>query len=406
MKLLAISEHYFPCPAGTVSYVHHTLTALVERGVEVELWVPGPEPTVWLPEGMAVPSYKVVWIDVGHTATSDISRSARYYFCDCVNDAAQRLADQDHAPDVLHVVYGPFIMERLDTDTLRSNGLPSVVTVHTVPPKEYRRLPPQAPYWQRLMEQLRLQGVGWKNRRRLQAYRYDGLIVPSAQVRDALAPVLPGQSVEVISHGPSDELLALMHRPDSRRPMPHEPLRILTVGGYVPHKRQHLIPEIAKRLRAQHMTIQWDVIGPTERSRVYYDSVVAGVEGQRVEDIVHLHGTLSLAELAKFYDGAHLYVQPSTEEGFCITALDAAAAGLPVIASPAGALASIATVSNGALVDSTPAALTQAMAGFIREARWGDPHQQADTVRTTFSWSGAAQKLKRLYETVPRDCAP
>ena len=70
MKLLAISEHYFPCPAGTVSYVHHTLTALVGRGVEVELWVPGPEPTVWLPEGMAVPSYKVVWIDVGHTATS------------------------------------------------------------------------------------------------------------------------------------------------------------------------------------------------------------------------------------------------------------------------------------------------------------------------------------------------
>jgi len=90
-------------------------------------------------------------------------------------------------------------------------------------------------------------------------------------------------------------------------------------------------------------------------------------------------------------------VQPSVEEGFCITALDAAAAGLPVIASPAGALARIAEVSGGTLVDSATGPLARAIADFVLEDRWADATAQAQAVRSTFSWDAAARALMERY---------
>jgi glycosyltransferase involved in cell wall biosynthesis len=105
-------------------------------------------------------------------------------------------------------------------------------------------------------------------------------------------------------------------------------------------------------------------------------------------------------DLAQLYDAAHLYVQPSVEEGFCITALDAAAAGLPVIASPAGALARIAEVSGGTLVDSEPGMLAQAVADFVLENRWADVTAQAQAVRNAFSWDAAARALMERYASL------
>lgn len=53
MKVVVVSEHYYPRVGGTVNYVSETLSALVSEGVDVELWVPGPAPTHWLkPKGV------------------------------------------------------------------------------------------------------------------------------------------------------------------------------------------------------------------------------------------------------------------------------------------------------------------------------------------------------------------
>ena len=139
MKLLAISEHYYPRVGGTVNYVHETLCALTALGVEAELLVPGPAPEGWLPQGMAEPPYTVTWIDAGYPAKGDPSREQRYSFCRQVNDlAAARVAGPDR-PDVLHVLFGLFVMEVLETEKLRAAGLPCLSTVHNVPPMECRQ---------------------------------------------------------------------------------------------------------------------------------------------------------------------------------------------------------------------------------------------------------------------------
>lgn len=396
MKLLVISEHYFPRVGGTVNYLHETLTALLCQGSEVELWVPGPAPANWLPAGVTPPAYRVIWVDAGYPAQGDPSRQARYAFCRAVNRAALERAHSADRPDLLHVLFGLFLMETLNTEALHAAGLPAIATVHNVPPQECRQLAPEAPLLARLKETLRLQAVAWKNRARLRAHRWQALVVPSEQVRDLLAPLLPGQPIRVISHGPSTSLISQITVPARRKPSAG-PIRLLTAGGFAPHKRQHLIPAVAARLRAAGLVVHWDVVGPPGRVAGYHQAIVSAVYEAQLTDSLHIRGSVSASELARLYEAAHLYVQPSIEEGFCITALDAAAVGLPVIASPAGALPAITAASGGMLVNSSPAALADAIMAFVRRAAWPDPRAQAAAVRSTFSWDAAAAALRACY---------
>lgn len=395
MKLLAISEHYFPRVGGTVNYVHETLTALVRQGVEAELWVPGPAPEIWRPMGMAEPSYKVRWIDAGHPPKGDPTRSQRYDFCHQVNRLALACAAGPERPDILHVLFGLFVMEVLDTSSLRAAGVPTLATVHNVPPMECRQIAHEAPLKARLREELRLKAVRFKNRARLRRHRYDQMIVPSEQVCGFLAPIVRAP-VTVIGHGPTSDLQAQMHLPGTRRP--DGPLRLLTVGGYAPHKRQHILPETAARLRDTGLDFVWEVAGPAGRVRAYFDDIGAEIRARELQDCLILRESVPFRDLGRLYDRANLYVQPSIEEGFCLTALDAAAMGLPVIASRAGALPAIVEASGGIMVQSAPKQIASAVSEFVSRDGWQNPTEQADRIKERFSWSLAAAQLKTQYE--------
>lgn len=395
MKLLAISEHYYPRVGGTVNYVHETLCALAEQGVEAELLVPGPAPEAWQPQGMAKPPYRVTWIDAGYPATGNPSREVRYDFCRKANDLAQKRASEKGGPDVLHVLFGLFVMEVLDTERLRAAGLPCLATVHNVPPMECRQTAHNAPFKARLKEELRLKLVAVKNHARLRRHHYDQLVVPSEQVRGLLQQVVRG-SVMVISHGLTTDLQTQMSPPATRRPA--GPVRLLTVGGYAPHKRQHIIPEAAAKLTEAGVDFTWHITGPAGRVETYFNDIQADIQARGLQDRVFAPASVPFSDLGALYDAAHIYVQPSIEEGFCLTALDAAAVGLPVIASEAGALAAITRVSGGALVESAPGPLAGAIAEFVRGTGWQDPVIQAERTRARFSWAKAATELKTEYD--------
>lgn len=395
MKLLAISEHYYPRVGGTVNYVHETLCALTALGVEAELLVPGPAPEGWLPSGMAEPPYRVTWINADYPAKGDPSREQRYDFCRQVNDQATTRTAGPGRPNVVHVLFGLFVIEVLETEKLRAAGLHSCATVHNVPPMECRQAAHNAPLHARLKEKLRLKAVGLKNRARLRKHLYDLQIVPSSQVNGLLGAVVKNP-IAVIGHGLTSDLQAQMFPPASRRP--DGPVRLLTVGGYAPHKRQHIIPETATYLRDAGIDFVWQVVGPSGRVQSYFNDIKADAKARRLEDLVILNDSVPFRDLGALYDQANIYIQPSVEEGFCLTALDAAAVGLPVIGSRAGALPEIIAASGGSLVKSAPKPLADAIAGFIREDRWQDPVSQADHVKASFSWVKAASELKSHYD--------
>jgi glycosyltransferase involved in cell wall biosynthesis len=119
---------------------------------------------------------------------------------------------------------------------------------------------------------------------------------------------------------------------------------------------------------------------------------------------VRFTGKVSSEELAAAYRDAAAVVVPSLFEGFGLPAIEALAAGTPVVASRAGALPEvIADAGAGTLVPPRdPAALAKAI-GEVLE-RWDDAHAQALAARprieAIFGWRPTAERTLALYERV------
>ena len=393
LRILAISEHYLPRVAGTTTSVVETARALAAAGHTLTLIVPGKA----RPEDAAEP-YEVVrltpeWPE--WPKVIDPPRAIRYAFADAATAYAQAAAAEGRV-DVVHVLFGLFVMERM-APKLPTFPIPAVATIHNMPPLECARSFPGDHPLSRLRDRVRVALVAAKNRRRLSGERFDTYIVPSGQVADLVRRTLPDARVATIGHGVGDTLLTLMRPPATRRPAPGAPISLLTVGGIVPHKRQLLIPETAARLRDRGVDVDWTMVGPS-RNAGYRTAIESAVARHDVGDRVHLLPPAEWDELAALYDAANLYVQPSIEEGFCLTALDAAAAGLSVIGSPAGALPDLVEISGGRLVVSRSSVLADAVEDFVAGDRWvEDALGQSDQVCRVYSWMSVAKLLEELY---------
>lgn len=393
LRVLALTEHFSPRVGGTVRYVEETCLALATLGVQLRLLVPGPRPEGFTSD--AYP-YEIVWLEAGYPEEGEPSRATRYRFCRIANRVTLDTAKRREI-DAVHVLFGLFLMEELETEILSALGVRSFATVHNVPPLECRRAHEGSPLAVRLKDALRLRLVTAVNMRRLRRHDYAAYITPSAQVKTLLAKVRPYTPIHIIGHGPTSLLLHGKSPPASVSLPAGGPVRLLTVGGWVPHKRQHLIPSVASRLRAAGLNFSWTVAGPAGRVDGYKACVDAELADLQLTRHVVTHDSLPQAALAAAYGEAHVYVQPSTEEGFCITALDAAAAGLPVIASPAGALEDIAKASGGAVAPSEPDAIAKAILQLVRSGYPAMTEMRALEVRRRFSWNISAHLLIGLY---------
>jgi glycosyltransferase involved in cell wall biosynthesis len=393
VRILALSEHFRPRFGGTVTYVHKTCEALAAQGHAVELLVPGPKPDSVPEDMLAGLPYAVRWVDAGYPPEGEPPRAARYAFCRlAAREVETRAADPARRPDVVHVMFGLFLMEVLDTRRLAPHGIATVATVHNVPPMECARTWEGSPARERLIERVRLRGVAVKNAARLRRHPYDLYVVPSRPVAALLRGVLGEPRIEVIGHGVDEELLAQMDPPPSRQPAPDAPVRVFTAGGWAPHKRQAVIPDAIAQLAGKGIDVRWEIAGPSTRIAGYRDAVEAQARALGVADSLLIDGAVERRALAAGYDRANLYVQPSTEEGFCLTALDAAAAGLAVIGCEAGAIPEICAFSGGKTVPSTGRDLAEAIEGFVAAGAW-DAGQGSDWVRREMSWSRAAERL-------------
>ncbi|WP_193212262.1 glycosyltransferase family 4 protein [Luteolibacter marinus] len=392
MRILCISEHFHPRVGGTVEYVQQTCKALLELGHEIELLVPGDGDED--PEDLP---YTVTRVPAAWPAAGDPDREARYRFCRDASDRALRMAEAGRI-DIVHVLFGLFVNETLDTAGLQNRGVRVVTTIHNVPPQECGRSWPGDRRLPRIKDRLRLKLVAAKNRARLSRHDYDAWVVPSGMAAASLREVRPDARIEVIGHGCSGELLERVEVPSCRAPAAGEPVRLLTVGGWVPHKRQHLIPAVAARLREMGVAFVWELVGPPARVPHYHDSIRRDIAHRKLGEQVRVQGAVPFDDLVGYYSQAHLYVQPSTEEGFCMTALDAAAAGIPVVGCPAGALPEICRASEGVLVPSEVEDLARAVRHYVVAGLWPDDARGvAHEIRQQFRWRQAGDELSRLY---------
>ncbi|MBP7963609.1 MAG: glycosyltransferase family 4 protein [Caldilineaceae bacterium] len=190
------------------------------------------------------------------------------------------------------------------------------------------------------------------------------------------------------------------HRPTAVTPAEidrraHEPgpLRILFVGNLIPRKGLHTLLTALAALPQKIW--QLDVVGGVDPDDGYTKSIFAQIRAAGIGDRVQLLGTLGNPDLPDLLARSQVLAVPSQYEGFGIVYLEALAAGLPVIASTAGAAHEIVTPGEtGFLVapgdgPAITAALTALHADRDLLARMGHAAQARYALHPTWADTGA-----------------
>jgi glycosyltransferase involved in cell wall biosynthesis len=114
-------------------------------------------------------------------------------------------------------------------------------------------------------------------------------------------------------------------------------------------------------------------------------------------DAVILPGRVSEEDKIALYQGADLYVTPSLYEGFGLTALEAMASGVPVIAANRTSLPEVVGEA-GLLVEPEPDALVEAMTRVLTSPALADDLRQRGLMRSgQFSWRRTAELTLAAY---------
>jgi glycosyltransferase involved in cell wall biosynthesis len=230
-----------------------------------------------------------------------------------------RRALEAFAPDVVHIhasIVAPTCLAGLRA--ARQLGLPVVVTFHS----DMRIMAPL----------LRLAGRG--------AWTGVHLSAVSKAIARQLAQLQPGHAITVLPNGFDAGFWAC----DSVPMPPDDRLRIVTALRVERKKRPLVLPWLRAEVARQ-----------TGRD---VELLIAGQGSQvgRLGPDVQVTGWLDRVALRALYRSAHMFVMPSTCESFGIAALEARAAGLPVVGRSGTGLSTFVTEGrDGALCDSDQA---------------------------------------------------
>lgn len=143
--------------------------------------------------------------------------------------------------------------------------------------------------------------------------------------------------------------------------------RVLYVGAMMPAKG---IFELLEAMA--HVPAHLDMVGPWATSG---GSDVEGPLRERVRALglggrVTLHGPLPRDAVLPFYERADVLALPSWREGFPLVVVEAMAAGVPVVATPVGAIPDLVRHGETGLLvpPREPAALASALQALCRDA--------------------------------------
>jgi glycosyltransferase-like protein len=178
---------------------------------------------------------------------------------------------------------------------------------------------------------------------------------------------------------------------------------VLAVGGIEPRKNSLRLLAAFARLRLCHPTAQlWIVGGASALDHGGYRAEYARARGEldpATGAAVHELGVVSEADLAALYRVAQVVALPSLQEGFGLVALEALAAGVPLVASDRPPFTEFLDGTCAALVD--PLSVQAIAAGLERALR--APATQIAAGRRCaqrFSWPRVAAAHLDGYERI------
>lgn len=370
MRLVWVSETFLPKVDGVVTRLTATLEALARAGHEVLLLAPPGAPSSFAGHRvLAAPGLPFPWYPEHRVALP--SRSL-----------ARAVAE--FAPDVVHVV-NPILFGSWGAVVARRSGVPLVASFHTDP---------------QVVGHL---GLGLARRplevldREVHNLAHVNLCTSPQMIE--LARGLGIRRVRLWRKAVDTERFSPRYRSAAMRARltGGEPERPLVVyAGRVSHeKRVDVLAEAALRLAPEG--VRFAVVGggpalPELRARLAGTGAV-------------FTGFLQGEELSEAYASGDLFAFPSTSETLGFAALEAMAAGVPVVAAAAGGLPHIVRHGdNGSLVAPSDAG---ALVAELRRLLGDDAERRrlacagrADAER--WSWDAATEALVEQYRAAVR----
>lgn len=180
---------------------------------------------------------------------------------------------------------------------------------------------------------------------------------------------------------------------------------LLTVGRNEPRKGVQFIPEMLRRLKDRGRDVVWFVVGKDT------GLLAPQLEREGVGDMARLlppfgqDGTRRFPPdaLARLYGAADIYAFPSLNEGFGLVALEAMAAGVPVVANDVPGIRDVVAHERDGLLcpPGDPEAMVGAIGRLLDDAVLCRKLSQAGRMKAQLhDWSVIAEQYCALYRSL------
>jgi len=391
VKILLISEHYESVIGGTATYVQAVCNALTSssKELQVDLIVPNHQESTRLKIVNKAENFHIHYLGSPQIIDRD-KRKWRPDFVARVNIYLKQIVSSI-CPDIIHVLFGIYLIEGLEIESLK---VPCCATIHSVPPRECSKTWNGDQLFQYTIEQVRLNIIKIVHYRRLLRHKYQAYIAVSYRFGNELSKILPKAKIVPIEHGfpiPSRAFSSYQSI---------DTCRLLTIGAYIPHKGQHLIVETAAQLRDRKLDFCWTMMG-TIRVQKYYDYLQKRILGLGLADRIIIKADVSRQEIDTAYASSDIYVQPSLEEGFCFTALEAAFYQLPIVGTNEGAIPEIIRRGQGVLSKPLVSSLIDAIIEIqSNPTKFTYTEAQLTALVNHYSWGRMTDELLALYQSL------
>ena len=375
---------------GMNVYVRELVSALAQAGLECTTFTRADRED--LPEEVLVePGHRVVHIEAGphhlpKEALPEITEDFRRGVLDWI--------ERHDRPDVIH---GNYWLSGVVGHQLKHDlDVPFVSTFHTLARVKAEGGDPEPE---------------WRDRAEAEIIHCADAICVSCDEEESQFRRLygnPDGRIEIISPGVEHAFFAPGDRSGARAALgmdPHRPL-LLFVGRIQPLKAPDLAIRALRSLDARgHRDAELVIVGGASGSA----GDVQETEARALVDELGLHDRVRFVPpqphhmLSSWYRAADVVVVPSRSESFGLVALEAAACGVPVVASSVGGLVSLVDDGcTGLLVEGRdPDAYAAAIAKVLDDPQLADDMGRAAVERAKrYTWAFAAARLRRLYADV------
>jgi len=234
---------------------------------------------------------------------------------------------------------------------------------------------------------------------------YASLAIRHAQRADLVVTVsntVGAQVVQRMDVDPERVVICPNGAPDwtARRAVPAAG-PVICVGTLEPRKNIAGLLDAWERLLTGGLRVPLLLAGGAPTSA---DALLARLLQPPLAGVVQHVGYLDHADRQRFYAAARLLVMPSFDEGFGLPAVEAMAAGVPVVLARRGALPEVGGEAAVYVDPDDPQTLADEVASLLADPSRLESMRVAGIARSRlFSWTASAERLWRAYRTAARD---